>query len=100
MAQVLYWRYEADLHQVHVDSRRGGRRLGRYRPFCGEVRHYPNLDGIRHVACGPGLRRAAYGHHARPTPRRDDAASSGSAAPDNVPLAALTFTSRAHDSDR
>ena len=47
VAQVLYWRHEDDLHQVHVDSRRGGRRLACYRRFCGEVRHYLDLDGVR-----------------------------------------------------
>ena len=47
VAQVLYWRYERDLHQVHVDPQRGGRRLACYRRFCRDVRHCMHLDGIR-----------------------------------------------------
>ena len=47
VAQVLYWRYEDDLHQVHVDARRSGRRLACYPRFCRDVRHYTNLEGVR-----------------------------------------------------
>ena len=47
VAQALYWRYEPDLHQVHVDSQRGSRRLACYRRFCREAQHYLHLDGIR-----------------------------------------------------
>ena len=47
VAQVLYWRYEDDLHQVYVDPRRGRRRLACYRRFCRDVQHFLALDGIR-----------------------------------------------------
>ena len=48
VAQVLYWRYEDDLHQVHVDPGRGRRRLPAcYQRFCGDVQHFLALDGIQ-----------------------------------------------------
>ncbi len=47
VAQVLYWRYADELHQVHVDSQRGDRRLACYPRFSRELLHYLNLDGIR-----------------------------------------------------
>ena len=48
VAQVLYWRYEDDLHQVHVDPRRGRRRLPAcYQRFCRDVQHFLTLDGIQ-----------------------------------------------------
>ena len=48
VAQLLYWRYEKDLHQVHVDPGRGGGGLPAcYRRFHQDVQHFLPPDGIR-----------------------------------------------------
>ena len=47
VAHVLFWRYEDDLHRVHVDPKRSAGRVACYRRFCRDVQHFLTLDGIR-----------------------------------------------------
>ena len=47
VGQMLYWRYEGDLHQVHIDPARGRRRLAFYERFHRDVEHFLTLDGIQ-----------------------------------------------------
>lgn len=47
VAQLLYWRYEDDLHQIHVTPKVSRRPLACYRRFCRDVQHFLTLDGIQ-----------------------------------------------------
>ena len=48
VAQMLYWRYEKDLHELHVDPGRADRRQSAcYRRFHRDLQHFLTLDGIQ-----------------------------------------------------